>query len=186
MISEDKLMMRLLRDFLICKIYVQKGISTRNISSKTDIPVAIVKRALNVVTDRKEDLIRLLPQAFKKVKDDNLIKEEQTVTEELLSRLEIALELEKQSLIVNSKYVHNSIAYADEDIILVKNIHHKYCENKRDLVLTINQVKQLRDADLSYGQIALKLGISKSLAHKYYNLSDEEVLSLGEKSAKKR
>lgn len=186
MISEDKLMMRLLRDFLICKIYVQKGISTRNISSKTDIPVAIVKRALNVVTDRKEDLIRLLPQAFKKAKYDNLIKEEQTVTEELLSRLEIALELEKQSLIVNSKYVHNSIAYADQDIILVKNIHHKYCENKRDLVLTINQVKQLRDADLSYGQIALKLGISKSLVHKYYNLSDEEVLSLGEKSAKKR
>ena len=52
--------------------------------------------------------------------------------------------------------------------------------------MTINQVKQLRDADLSYGQITLKLGISKSLAHKYYNLSDEEVLSLGEKSAKKR
>lgn len=62
MISEEKTMMKLLRDYYICKLYVQTLTSTRNISSQTGISPAAIKRALHIIEERREDLTRLLPK----------------------------------------------------------------------------------------------------------------------------
>lgn len=189
MISEEKLMMRLLRDYYICKLYTQTYISSRNISSLVNISPASVKRALHIVEEKKEACKRLLPLAFKKAIEDGIINSEEYIDEEVLDSLQLEIDMATLQLKKQNKWLTSSIEFGNDLLVIIENINNKYCSNNRNIALTVNQVKKLRAANNSYGKISEELGIAKSSVFNYYNRSDdyeEEVALKGEIGVKSR
>lgn len=60
MVSEENTMVKILRDYLICKLYVRTSIGSRNISSLTGISTATIKRAIHLIEEKKEEYLDLL------------------------------------------------------------------------------------------------------------------------------
>ncbi len=188
MISEEKLMMQILRDYYICRLYVQTYNSTRNISDLTNISLASIKRALHLISERKKTCLKLLPKAFIKAIDDGIITSGEYIDEVILSNLQdqvnqAALELKSQS-----KWLSSSNKTNKELIRIIKDINDKYYFNSRDVSITKEQVKKLKEAGKSFGAIATQLKITKSTAYNYYmsGKNTKEGTDLGEVSAKKR
>lgn len=189
MISEEKLMMRLLRDYYICKLYTQAYISSRNISILVNISPASVKRALHIVEERKSECKRLLPLAFKKAIEDGIINSEEHIDEEVLDSLQLEIDMATLELKKQSKWLTSSLEFGNNLLVIIQNINNKYCSSNRNIPLTIIQVKKLRDVNNSYGKIAEELGITKSMVFNYYKRSndyEDEIGLKGEIGAKSR
>lgn len=187
MVSEEKLMMNLLRDYYICKLYVKTSISSRNISNLTGVSVAVAKRALHLIEERKEDCLRLLPLAFQKAVSDGVLFEVETIDEAHLNCLQAEVEMTTLELQVKNRWASSSAEAGSRFIKNVKDINNKYCSSKRDVSLTKNQVKKLIDSGSSFQEAANKLGISKTTAYNFYHSSDmNEMTYEKENHARKR
>ena len=189
MIKEEKLMMKLLRDYFICKLYTQSSISSRNISGLTGVSISVAKRALHIREDRREDCIRLLPQAFARAIHDGVLNKEEQIDEETLALLQAEVEVTTLELQNKNKWASSSIELGSTLINTIKKINNKYCTDKRDIKLTKIQVIKLINSGSSFQEAADTLGISKTTAHNYYKKGindDEDTLYQEEIHARKR
>lgn len=189
MIKEEKLMMKLLRDYYICKLYTQSSISSRNISGLTGVSISVAKRALHTIEERKEDCIRLLPQAFARAVQDGILKEADEIDEETLNLLQAGVEVTTLELQNKNKWASSSIELGSKLINIIKKINNKYCTEKRDIKLTKIQVTRLVNSGSSFQETADALGIAKTTAYNYYkkkNTDDEDTMYQEETHARKR
>lgn len=183
MISEEKLMMRLLRDYFICKLYTQASISSRNISSLTGVSIASVKRAIHILDEKKDECLRLLPIALKKAFSDGILSAQEKleelnyINEEHLTLLKTEIELTVMELQIETKWSSSSHESGSTLIKIIEKINSKYFSQKRDLSLTKSQVKNLINIGNSFQKVADTLGISKATAYRYYkrDISSDEV-----------
>jgi len=173
MISEEKLMQNLLRDYFICKLYVNTCISTRTISSQTNLSAATIKRALTLVRTRKEMCLNLLPKAFEMAIDDGISLPIEIIDDETLSSLDSELEMTTYMLQKNNKWRITSINPREYYFEILKEINSKYFSKPNSLEMTIEEVKKLKDSGKSYKEIADTLGITKTTAYNYYKKSTE-------------
>lgn len=173
MISEEKLMQNLLRDYFICKLYVKTCISTRTISSQTNISVATIKRALSLVRTRKEMCLNLLPKAFEMAIEDGLTLPIEIIDDETLSNLDEELDMTTYTLQKNNKWRAPTINPQEYYLEILKEINNKYFFKANSLEMTIEEVKKLKDSGKSYKEIADILGITKTTAYNYYKKSTE-------------
>lgn len=174
MISEEKLMMKLLRDYYICKLYARTSISSRNISSLTGVSVATVKRAIHLLEERKEECLRLLPISFEKAVRDGVLSENEYlyeleyINEEHLNSLQTEIEMTAMNLQNKNRWLTSSMESGSILINTVEKINNRYFSQKRDIILTKNQVKNLIEFGNSFQEAANALGICKTTAYNYY------------------
>ncbi len=189
MISEEKLMMLILRDYYICKLYSEAYISTRNISLLTGVSTPAVKRALHLVDDRKANCLRLLPKAFKEAEKENIISKIDYIDEEVLDLLQSEVDMASLELKAQGKWLTSSLETGNALARIISTINDKYCVNKRNIKMTKKEVKRLKENGKSFQETATALGIAKSTAYNYYVSGEDDYqteIELGEISAKNR
>lgn len=186
MISEEKSMMKILRDYLICKLYTRTSISSRNISSLTGVSTATIKRAIHLIEEKKEECLRLLPVAYERAARDGILTEQECrnqveyINEEHLDLLQAEIEMTALKLQIRNKWSASSVESGTALLKTVETINNRYFSQKRDISLTKSQVRKLIDSGSSFQEAANMLGISKTTAHNYYQSgvsSDDEVRS---------
>lgn len=189
MVSEEKTMMKILRDYLICRLYAGTSISSRNISSLTGVSTAVVKRAIHLLEEKQEECLRLLPLAYEKAVRDGILTEKECmnglayIDKEHLDLLQAEIEVTALTLQIKNRWAASSMESGATLLKIVEKINNRYFSQKRDVSLTKSQVKKLINSGGSFQKAADKFGISKTTAHNYYKSgvsSDDRKASLEE------
>ena len=151
MLGEDKLKEKLMLAYKISTLYVDSMASTSVISELTTVPNPTVKRYINIIKEKKEDYIRLLPKL---------------VTEEKLLELQAKIDEQKNENINLNVHAHNEglLSNFGERIEEIKELYEKTKSlPEEELSKTI---LNLQLSGLSMRKIAEATGVSLGRVHK--------------------
>lgn len=151
MLGEEKIKEKLILAYKISTLYVDSMASTSVISELTTVPNPTVKRYINIIKEKKEDYIRLLPKL---------------VTEEKLLELQAKIDEQKNENINLNVHAHNEglLSNFGERIEEIKELYEKTKSlPEEELSKTI---LNLQLSGLSMRKIAEATGVSLGRVHK--------------------
>lgn len=169
MISDEKLKEKLQLSYEICSLYLKTGGSTSDISVATGIPISTVKKQLTMMSKRKEDFLRLLPDLLN---EESIELMQSLIDEQIANNIKI----NKWGPSV-SMFEH----FKDQ----IEKIKYLYNKNKQEVSEETKQtIKKMKINGDSFRKIASATGISLATIHKIVNYEISENPSMKKQGKK--
>lgn len=156
MIGEEKLKQKLILAYEIGTLYVDSMTSVSVISDLTTVPVSTVKNYLNMIKEKYNDYIQLLPEL---------------VTEEKLRKLLSKIDEQKNENIIQNERSFNEGILASFEVRIenIKNLYQKFKPLSDDELR--KNILNLQLNGLSMRKISEATGVSLGRVHKIINNS---------------
>lgn len=161
MLGEEKLKQKLTLAYKISVLYIKLMGSVSDVSTLTGVPVASIKRYLNMLGTRTDDYLKLLPELGDK---------------ETLLEIQKKIDAQKEQNIIDNRWISSEtpLDIFQEEVVDIKELYEQIKPLSDDEIR--KNIRNLHIDGLSVRKIAQATGVSLGRVHRILNTEPNKTI----------